>query len=49
VKKIVKYKFDELRIMLMGLRRFTKHEELNITKCKREIADNIIKSGSYNL
>lgn len=35
---------DELRMMLMGLKRFTKHEMYNIKDAKRVIADSRIKT-----
>jgi alkylation response protein AidB-like acyl-CoA dehydrogenase len=35
---------DELRMMLIGLKRFTKHDHLNIKEAKRMIADSKIKA-----
>lgn len=40
---------DELRMMLMGLKRFTKHEPFNIKESKRLIAESLIKSNTYTL
>ena len=40
---------DELRIMLMGLKRFTKHQPFNINKSKRFISDRLISEGDYNI
>ena len=36
---------DELRMMLMGLKRFTKHEPFNVKLNKRIIAENAIKNN----
>ena len=36
---------DELRMMLMGLKRFTKHEPFNVKLNKRIVADNAIKNN----
>ena len=38
---------DELKMMLMGLKRFTKHEPLNIKSCYQEIALKLIERGEY--
>ena len=40
---------DELRIMLMGLKRFTKYEPVNVKEARRCIAAKIIEAGKYNL
>jgi len=40
---------DELRIMLMGLKRFTKYEPVNVKEARRRIAGKIIEAGKYNL
>jgi alkylation response protein AidB-like acyl-CoA dehydrogenase len=40
---------DELRIMLMGLKRFTKYEPVNVKEARRHIAAKIIEAGKYNL
>jgi alkylation response protein AidB-like acyl-CoA dehydrogenase len=40
---------DELRIMLMGLKRFTKYEPVNVKEARRRIASKIIEAGKYNL
>ena len=40
---------DELRMMLMGLKRFTKHEPFNIKDSKRLIAECMIKDNTYSL
>ncbi len=38
---------DELRMMLMGLKRFTKNEALNIKECRQRIAGKIIEENKY--
>jgi alkylation response protein AidB-like acyl-CoA dehydrogenase len=38
---------DELRLMLMGLKRFTKIDPYNLTKARRKVADHIIAKGEY--
>lgn len=38
---------DELRLMLMGLKRFTKIEPLNLKDARRRIADYVIKENKY--
>lgn len=38
---------DELRVMLMGLKRFTKAEPVNLKQLRREIADHFIAQNSY--
>jgi alkylation response protein AidB-like acyl-CoA dehydrogenase len=38
---------DTLRIMLMGLKRFTKYDAFNTTASRRRIADKLIAEGSY--
>jgi len=40
---------DELRIMLMGLKRFTKYEPVNVKDARRRIAAKVIGAGKYNL
>lgn len=40
---------DELRMMLMGLKRFTKHESFNIKNAKRSIAEKGIEENKYFL
>jgi alkylation response protein AidB-like acyl-CoA dehydrogenase len=40
---------DELRMMLLGLKRFTKYEPINTTAVRREVANYIIEAGGYNL
>ena len=40
---------DELRMMLMGLKRFTKHEAFNVKVTKRLIAEEMIKNNIYTL
>lgn len=39
---------DELRIMLMGLKRFTKLDAFNIKESRRRIAAKVIEDGKYN-
>lgn len=39
---------DEQRMMLLGLRRFTKAEPFNIRDARRRIADKIIQDGRYS-
>ena len=38
---------DELKMMLMGLKRFTKHEPINIKSCYQKIALQIIEENEY--
>lgn len=38
---------DEQKVMLMGLKRFTKTNIVNTKKIRREIADNMIDNGFY--
>jgi alkylation response protein AidB-like acyl-CoA dehydrogenase len=38
---------DELRVMLMGVKRFTKHEPFNVKNARRAIADRLIGEGKY--
>jgi len=38
---------DELRVMLMGLKRFTKIEPMNLKDARRRIADALITSNDY--
>ena len=38
---------DELRLMLMGIKRFVKHEPFNIKNARRAIADRLIGEGKY--
>ncbi|MEJ6980250.1 acyl-CoA dehydrogenase family protein [Pedobacter sp. P351] len=38
---------DEKKLMLMGLKRFTKADDLNATACRRKIAAKIIEENSY--
>lgn len=38
---------DELRLMLMGLKRFTKIDPYNLTKARRKVADYIIGKGEW--
>ncbi len=38
---------DELRMMLMGLKRFTKHDPINIKNIHQQIATSIIDKGEY--
>ena len=40
---------DELRIMLMGLKRFTKYEPVNVKTARRKIAAKVLEVGKYNL
>ena len=38
---------DELKMLLLGLKRFTKSESVNTTKLRRAIADKLIEAGKY--
>jgi len=38
---------DELRMMMMGLKRFTKHQPLNIKDARQRIAVRLIEKGEY--
>lgn len=40
---------DEQRMMLLGLKRFTKTEPVNTKEARRVIADNLIASGGYHI
>jgi len=40
---------DELRVMLMGLKRFTKIEPMNMKDARRRIADELIAKNDYAL
>jgi len=39
---------DELRIMLMGLKRFTKYETFNTKDARRRVAAKVVEAGKYN-
>lgn len=39
---------DEQRMILMGLKRFTKAEPFNTKEARRRIADKMIADGKYN-
>ena len=39
---------DELRLMLMGLKRFTKIDPYNLKNARRKVADYIIAKGEYS-
>jgi hypothetical protein len=38
---------DELRLMLMGLKRFTKIDPYNLKNARRKVADYVIDKGEY--
>ncbi len=38
---------DELKLLLLGLKRFTKYDPVNTTKLRRNIADRLIEANSY--
>lgn len=38
---------DELRIMQMGLKRFTKHESFNVKEARRKVANKLIAENKY--
>jgi hypothetical protein len=38
---------DELRLMLMGLKRFTKVDPYNLKNARRKVADYVIEKGQY--
>lgn len=40
---------DELRMMLMGVKRFTKSEPVNAKELRRLVADSVIKENKYNV
>ena len=40
---------DELNMMIIGLRRFTKINPINIKDTRRRIADKIVSTGEYNI
>jgi hypothetical protein len=38
---------DELRLMLLGLKRFTKIDPYNLKEARRKIANHVIEKGEY--
>lgn len=38
---------DELRLMLLGLKRFTKIDPYNLKEARRKVADYVIEKGEY--
>jgi len=38
---------DDLKMLMLGLKRFTKHEPVNTTKLRREIANKLIEADKY--
>ena len=40
---------DELRMMLMGMKRFTKTQPQNIKELRRKVAEHIISVNKYSL
>ena len=38
---------DELRLMLLGLKRFSKIEPYNLKMARRKVADHVIAKGQY--
>jgi hypothetical protein len=38
---------DELRLMLLGLKRFTKAEPYNLKEARRKVANYVIEKGAY--
>jgi hypothetical protein len=38
---------DELRLMLLGLKRFTKVDPYNLKEARRKIANYVIEKGEY--
>jgi hypothetical protein len=40
---------DELQMMLMGLKRFTKTEPYNLKNSRRKVADYLLKENKYAL
>ena len=38
---------DELKLMLLGLKRFTKTEPYNLKEARRKVADHVIGKGHY--
>jgi hypothetical protein len=38
---------DELRVMLMGLKRFTKVDPFNVKDARRRIADTLLEKNKY--
>jgi hypothetical protein len=38
---------DELRLMAMGLKRFTKYEVINTKEIRRKVADKLIAENGY--
>ncbi|HSU52174.1 MAG TPA: hypothetical protein VLJ41_16320, partial [Segetibacter sp.] len=40
---------DEQRMLLLGIKRFTKLQPFNTTAARRRIAEKLIKDGKYDL
>ncbi|NVK83304.1 MAG: acyl-CoA dehydrogenase, partial [Cytophagia bacterium] len=40
-------KGDEQKVMLMGLKRFTKMDLVNVKELRRQVADTMIAKGKY--
>ncbi len=38
---------DELKLMLMGLKRFTKIDAYNLKEARRKVANHVIEKGEY--
>jgi hypothetical protein len=38
---------DELRMMMMGLKRFTKHAPFNAKEARQQVALSLIEAGKY--
>jgi hypothetical protein len=39
---------DELRMMLMGIKRFTKSQPFNVKNARRSVAEHLINSNKYS-
>ena len=38
---------DELKMLMLGLKRFTKYDTVNTVQLRREIADKLIEANKY--
>ena len=38
---------DELRLMMLGLKRFTKIDPYNLKEARRKVANHVIEKGAY--
>jgi len=43
----VRWRKDEMRLMLLGLKRFTKIDPFNLKEARRRVANYSLEKGSY--